>query len=62
MRCDHRDDEPRSLNSLVECRLCGVPTRMLGTRLCDNCWEISTRIRGWSLAKLIRFWRKARKA
>lgn len=23
----------------VPCRLCGVPTRMLNTELCDHCWN-----------------------
>ena len=26
------------------CRICGKPTKMLGTRLCDRCWELETRI------------------
>lgn len=29
----------------VPCRVCGEPTRMLGTKLCDRCWELTTRIR-----------------
>lgn len=24
----------------IPCRFCGEPTRMLGTKLCDPCWEI----------------------
>jgi hypothetical protein len=28
----------------VPCTLCGKPTLMLGTKLCDSCWEISRRI------------------
>lgn len=28
----------------VPCKLCGQPTRMLGTNFCDRCWELSTRI------------------
>jgi hypothetical protein len=31
----------------VDCRLCGEKTDMLGTRLCDRCWEMDTRIRRW---------------
>lgn len=27
----------------VPCRYCGKPTMMLGTRLCDRCWEIWSR-------------------
>ena len=26
------------------CRLCGTPTPMLGTKLCDRCWELEGRI------------------
>lgn len=26
------------------CRLCGKPTQMLGTKLCDFCWELERRI------------------
>jgi DNA polymerase-3 subunit epsilon len=26
------------------CRICGKDTPMLGTRLCDRCWELETRI------------------
>ena len=26
------------------CRLCGQPTRMLGTELCDGCWELERRV------------------
>jgi NMD protein affecting ribosome stability and mRNA decay len=28
----------------VPCKLCGEPTTMLGTKLCDNCWELEHRI------------------
>ena len=28
----------------IPCRLCKEPTRMLGTKLCDRCWELETRI------------------
>jgi len=37
---DPRPDEPR-----VPCGICGTPTRMLGTKRCDPCWELETRIR-----------------
>lgn len=36
-------------NEVIDCtykRFCGRTTRMLGTKLCDGCWELSTRIRG----------------
>ena len=28
----------------VPCRFCGVATHMLGTSLCDRCWELSRRM------------------
>ena len=28
----------------IPCRLCKKPTPMLGTKLCDGCWELETRI------------------
>lgn len=28
----------------IPCRLCTKPTRMLGTKLCNGCWELETRI------------------
>lgn len=29
---------------VVACTLCGGPTQMTGTKLCNNCWEIKTRL------------------
>jgi len=29
---------------LVTCRICGTRTSNAGTKLCDRCWEIDTRI------------------
>ena len=31
-------------NDTIPCRLCGVPTRMKGTKLCDRCWELERRV------------------
>ena len=28
----------------IPCRICKESTRMLGTKLCDGCWELETRI------------------
>lgn len=28
----------------VPCRLCDKPTIMTGTKLCDRCWELESRI------------------
>lgn len=30
--------------SQIPCQECGLPTEMLATKLCDNCWEINHRI------------------
>jgi len=29
----------------VPCRLCGRPTTMQSTSLCDSCWELDSKIR-----------------
>jgi hypothetical protein len=31
----------------VPCGTCGVPTRMTGTKRCDGCWEVETRLRDY---------------
>lgn len=28
----------------IPCRICGEKTPMLGTKLCDRCWELESRI------------------
>jgi len=28
----------------IPCKLCGEPTEMLGTKLCDFCWELEWRV------------------
>lgn len=28
----------------VPCKWCGTPTPMLGTKMCDGCWELDRRI------------------
>ena len=32
-------------NDTCSCGLCGKPTRMTGTKRCDGCWELESRIR-----------------
>lgn len=29
----------------VPCRICSKPTPMLGTKLCDRCWQLESAIR-----------------
>ena len=31
-------------NTTTICRVCGCETAMLGTKLCDRCWELERRI------------------
>lgn len=28
----------------IDCELCGQKTKMTGTKRCDRCWELETRI------------------
>lgn len=37
--------EMMSIPEVVACGVCGTPTRMLGTKRCDRCWELERRIR-----------------
>lgn len=39
-------DPIKFYHETVPCELCGKPTRMLGTKRCDGCWELETRIGG----------------
>lgn len=32
-------------DATVPCKWCGTPTRMKGTKMCDGCWELDSRIR-----------------
>jgi NMD protein affecting ribosome stability and mRNA decay len=29
---------------MIPCTICGKPTPMLGTKLCNRCWELRSRI------------------
>jgi hypothetical protein len=31
----------------VDCKTCGCPTNMTGTKLCDGCWEVERRLVGY---------------
>ena len=33
------------MRTTVPCELCGTATPMLGTKRCDRCWELETRIK-----------------
>lgn len=46
----------------TKCTICGELTHMLGTKLCDNCWEIqhrltyalgSEKVRAWLLRRML---------
>jgi len=34
----------RLTKETTPCIHCGTPTNMLGTKLCDRCWKLETRI------------------
>jgi hypothetical protein len=31
----------------IPCQICGEPTNFLGTKLCNGCWEITSRLRSF---------------
>lgn len=31
----------------IPCRVCGEPTSMLGTKLCNGCWEVESRLKSF---------------
>lgn len=35
----------REGNEVISCKICGEDTTMLGTRLCNPCWELDTGFR-----------------
>ena len=38
-------ENPWDPEPTVPCKWCGKETRMLGTKMCDACWELDSRIR-----------------
>ena len=46
-RMDQRNKEIaklRDAEKTVDCTICGNKTTMTGTKLCDRCWELKSRI------------------
>jgi len=37
-------DHPNVTRECVPCQVCGIPTTMLGTKLCNGCWEVKSRL------------------
>jgi NMD protein affecting ribosome stability and mRNA decay len=37
-------DFSKVTHETVPCKWCGEPTLMLGTKMCDRCWELEHRI------------------
>ena len=35
----------------IPCKTCGDPTPMLGTKLCDGCWEVESRLPSYMKSK-----------
>jgi len=49
-----------SESETIPCKYCGEPTLMLGTKLCDFCWELAWRIGHASQDALIKIIKYAR--
>lgn len=46
LTCEQARNEAQALAiRTVPCEICGDPTAMLGTKRCDDCWELEHRIR-----------------
>lgn len=41
------------MSEKVPCTFCEQPTLMLGTKMCDNCWELRSRLVRLKLDRLI---------
>lgn len=37
----------------IPCKMCGISTHRTGTKRCDNCWEVETRIRNMNHTVLL---------
>lgn len=46
--------------SEVKCKYCDQPAKMEATRQCDNCWEVSTRVKHMPLDVLEKILRSVR--
>ena len=56
-------DFSKIIHETVPCKYCGEPTPMLGTKMCDKCWELECRIiANIDLAKKIIFALSEKKA
>lgn len=40
--------------SEVPCKFCGQPTRYLGTRQCNNCYEVASRIGSMTIEVIVK--------
>ena len=44
----------------IPCKTCGDPTTFFGTKLCNGCWEVESRLRSYlNNSNAIKFVRKA---
>ncbi|HDY90349.1 MAG TPA: hypothetical protein ENH82_19800 [bacterium] len=41
----------RVTRDYIPCRICGKPTRMHGTKMCDGCWEVESRLSSFLACK-----------
>jgi len=37
-------DNTNVTREYIPCQVCGEPTTMRGTKLCNNCWEVMSRL------------------
>lgn len=38
----------------IPCKICKKPTKMAGTGLCNNCWEVESRVRDMDMHQLFK--------
>lgn len=39
------------LTDAIKCKFCGTPTTNYGTKMCDRCWEVDSRIDRFALTE-----------
>jgi hypothetical protein len=47
MSVRYPQDEFHPRQTTVPCKTCGKPTAMTGTKLCDGCWEVESRLESY---------------
>ena len=44
----------KEINNMIPCQFCDEPTDYTGTEQCDNCWEVTHRLRTMPLSVIKR--------